>query len=376
MLRTFDKLTSVLKVRLTKILISTPVFRLHYRATFLITIACSILVTSRQFFGGHIDCVQNDAGVATRILNTYCFIAATFTVPKFSSLLDPMADDQKFSQLASLNEEQDQVKYHAYYQWVPFALFAQGLLFYAPYALWKAWEGAKITSIVQGLNVFDLRSRKEVRGAKEQILAKYLQRTLHHHNAWAVRYHVCMLANLVNVVGQIWFVDWFLDGEFRTYGWRVFKFLEGTDPEDRLDPMAAVFPKMTKCTFHKFGPSGSVNKHDALCILALNIINEKIYVLLWFWFVLLTLVTAVDFAYRLLVLYSSGLRAAILGRRLAAARRNRADLLIQRFQFGDFVLADLLGQNLDQNTFSNVFEHLAVYLIGDHDLNEDTPIMA
>ena len=108
----------------------------------------------------------------------------------------------------------------------------------------------------------------------------------------------------------------------------------------------------------------------------MNIINEKIYVLLWFWFVLLTLVTAVDFAYRLLVLYSSGLRAAILGRRLTAARRDRADLLIQRFQFGDFVLADLLGQNLDQNTFSNVFEQLAVHLIGDYDVNEDTPIMA
>ena len=259
MLRTFDKLTSVLKVRLTKILISTPVFRLHYRATFLITIACSILVTSRQFFGNHIDCVQNDAGVATRILNTYCFIAATFTVPKFT--LDAGDDvrhenSQKFAQLANLNEEEDQVKYHAYYQWVPFALFAQGLLFYAPYALWKAWESAKIRNIVQGLNVFDLRSRKEVRGAKEQILAKYLHRTLHQHNGWAVRFHVCMLANLVNVVAQIWFVDWFLDGEFRTYGWRVFKFLEGTDPEDRLDPMAAVFPKMTKCTFHKFGPSG------------------------------------------------------------------------------------------------------------------------
>ena len=31
--------------------------------------------------------------------------------------------------------------------------------------------------------------------------------------------------------------------------------------------------RMTKCTFHKFGTSGNIEKHDALCILPLNIGN-------------------------------------------------------------------------------------------------------
>ena len=39
---------------------------------------------------------------------------------------------------------------------------------------------------------------------------------------------------------------------------------------------------MTKCTFHKFGSSGEIEKHDAMCILPLNIVNEKIYIFLWF----------------------------------------------------------------------------------------------
>ena len=35
-----------------------------------------------------------------------------------------------------------------------------------------------------------------------------------------------------------------------------------------------IFPRMTKCTFHKFGTSGEIEKHDAMCILPLNIGNH------------------------------------------------------------------------------------------------------
>jgi hypothetical protein len=45
--------------------------------------------------------------------------------------------------------------------------------------------------------------------------------------------------------------------------------------------MAKVFPKVTKCTFFKYGPSGTVEKKDGLCVLPLNIINEKIYIFIW-----------------------------------------------------------------------------------------------
>lgn len=39
-------------------------------------------------------------------------------------------------------ETQDEpIKRHAYYQWVPFVLFGQALFFYIPHMLWKSWEG-------------------------------------------------------------------------------------------------------------------------------------------------------------------------------------------------------------------------------------------
>ena len=47
----------------------------------------------------------------------------------------------------------------------------------------------------------------------------------------------------MNVIGQIFFIDKFLDGEFSTYGMRVFEY-SGLEAEDRPDPMAVVFPKV------------------------------------------------------------------------------------------------------------------------------------
>ena len=105
------------------------------------------------------------------------------------------------------------------------------------------------------------------------------------------------MLNFVHVVGQIYIIDSFVGGEFTTYGLDVLNYTE-MEHEDRPDPMHVVFPKMAKCTFHKYGPSGTIERQDGLCILAMNIINEKIYVFLWFWFIGLTVWTAVHLMIR------------------------------------------------------------------------------
>jgi innexin len=48
---------------------------------------------------------------------------------------------------------QDEITHHAYYQWVPFILFAQAISFYLPHLIWRSWEGGKIKSLVIGLQL-------------------------------------------------------------------------------------------------------------------------------------------------------------------------------------------------------------------------------
>ena len=56
---------------------------------------------------------------------------------------------------------------------------------------------------------------------------------------------------------------------------KVFQ-LTGMDPENRTDPMEQVFPQMGKCTFKLYGPSGSVEQRDVMCLLPTNVANEKV----------------------------------------------------------------------------------------------------
>ena len=72
------------------------------------------------------------------------------------------------------------------------------------------------------------------------------------------------------------------------------------------------FFRMTKCTFHKYGTSGNIENHDVLCILPLNIVNEKIYIFIWFWFLVLGLLSFLVVLYRFIIIFSPYIRAYIL----------------------------------------------------------------
>lgn len=158
-----------------------------------------------------------------------------------------------------------------------------------------------------------------------------------HHNSYFFYFIFCEVLNFVNVVMQMYLIDAFLGGAFSTYGMDVIRYSE-MDQEYRVDPMVAVFPRMTKCTFHRFGSSGDVQKHDALCILPLNIVNEKIYVFLWFWFVILALVTAVMLVYRLIVIFFDPVRKSMLRSRARLCEPYHLSVVFNASKLGDWFI--------------------------------------
>jgi hypothetical protein len=115
---------------------------------------------------------------------------------------------------------------------------------------------------------------------RRKAIRNYLLRNFHRQNFYAMKYLFCELLNAVNIFAQIFLTDMFLGYEFSSYGRDVINFVQdGWD--DRSDPMDKVFPKVSKCTFNQFGPSGNIVPYDTLCVLPLNILNEKIFIFLW-----------------------------------------------------------------------------------------------
>ena len=153
-------------------------------------------------------------------------------------------------------------------------------------------------------------------------------------------------------------MDRFFDGTFLTYGIEVISFAE-RDQEDRIDPMVYIFPRMTKCTFHKFGPSGEIEKHDAMCILPINIVNEKIYIFLWFWMALLLVLTFLSNIFRFFIIVSPRIRAYLMYIRYRLIKKECINIIIKQTKMGDWFLLYMLGQNIDSVVFKEVVHELA-----------------
>ncbi|KAJ1527919.1 hypothetical protein ONE63_007854 [Megalurothrips usitatus] len=355
MLDIFRGLKNLIKV--SHIHIDSPVFRLHYSITVMILVAFSLIVTTRQYVGNPIDCVHTK-DIPEDVLNTYCWIHSTYTIS--TSFKKKLGEEVPYpgvdmSARGAGREGKDR-KYYGYYQWVCFCLFFQAILFYTPRWLWKNWEGGKIHALMMDLDV-GICSEVEKK-QKKKLLLDYLWENLRYHNWWAYRYYLCELLAFGNVVGQMFLMDRFFDGAFLRFGIEVIEFME-SDEETRIDPLVFVFPRMTKCTFHKFGVSGEVEKHDAVCILPLNVVNEKIYVFLWFWFMILGSLSLLTVLYRVLIILSPRIRVYLLRMRYRLINRDDIDAIVRRSKMGDWFLLYMLGENVDSVIFRDVMHELA-----------------
>ena len=231
MLEVFDSVKGLLK--LDKVNIDNDIFRLHYKATVIVLTTFSLLVTSRQFIGDPIQCIVE--GVPEYVMDTYCWIHSTFTIPNRIST-ERIGIDVPHPGIGVVREDDD-IKYHKYYQWVCFVLFFQAIPFYIPRYLWKRWEAGRMKMLVLDLNYPII--AEDTKNERKKVLVDYFATNLHNHNFYAICFFLCEVLNFINVVCQTYFMDLFLGGEFTTYGRDVMAMTE-KEPEDRTDPMAKV----------------------------------------------------------------------------------------------------------------------------------------
>ncbi|XP_050525464.1 innexin inx3-like [Daktulosphaira vitifoliae] len=345
-------LSKSFKVRNDKPKIDHHIFQCHYKLTTNILFTFCILVTANSLIGDPIECLSNFSKKPEiqKVVTKYCWLLNTFTINNHT----------KSQPMRGLGHVNGDVRQHSYYQWVPVMLFFQAITFYIPHWIWKILEDGKIRMITEGIrgrhiDGFDNRKIKLNR------LIQYCLQTLHTHNVYACGYFLCELLNTVNILGNIYITNKFLGSTFLLYGYEVTMFYinHKTKSFGYSNPMEVVFPKITKCIFYKYGPSGSIQDIDVMCILSQNNINEKIYFFLWFWFIIVGILSIYAVLYRLVYITQSFIwKNKIVKIATTSNNKDSQKMFIKNLQVGDVLFLNLIEKNIHFMNFKVLVEEL------------------
>jgi len=250
----------------------------------------SVTLFAKELLGEHIKCTRHDTDtsfISESTFNSYCYITDTFTLAEeqFSGAHPGVGPGHK-------NSDHSQFVYHSYYQWVPFLLLIQAASFYVPYLLYKFSHDNRIPHLIQDLQ--NTKPFNEIRDDKIGDIHIYLQDFYGSHGPWAYKLVLSDFLNLVNLILNILFLQWYLRGQFIDYGIEFLAYQLAEIKVRGMDPFNVIFPKMTKCNLQMYGPSGSIMNYDGLCVLPVNVLNEKIFLIVWAIFLPLLIITMVE----------------------------------------------------------------------------------
>jgi len=342
------QLKNYVKLKPSRADVSNIIFKTH-RFTAALLAMCSILTTSKQFFGESINCMLGGGSIPIQVFQSYCFMSGTYTLPMVSSNVSSVYSGVSTGYMNAGGAE-DGTVHHNYYQWVPLLLAFQACLSYFPWQMWKGVEGGKVGKLLSNVSQDPL---TEIT-LSEQIIS--LSEFLISHRGWfdscARKLRVWQIMCLILSVGQMYAMDLVLGYEYWSLGQHLFSY-------DLLQQnLAKVFPIVVKCSMTYVGPSGNFVNNSGLCTLPINIINEKIYMTLWFWFLLVTILSVLVLVYEFLKWMLPTMRHMKIQRLSPSSSSVLVKNVVDKCSYGDVVLLDLIANNVDSVQFETLLSNL------------------
>lgn len=285
----------------------SPADRLsHLWSVFLLGVF-AVFVTTSQFVGDaiHCWCPAEFSGAWVAYAKTVCWVKNTYYIP---------LEDTIPTEIALRESEELQ-----YYQWVPLIFMFMALLFKIPNLVWRAFNDGsgmnldKIVTLAEGTQLGSPEDREKTVKHIAVYMDRWLESNRDYSNSFLVRmrhraskicfflcarregnyltgfYMFTKILYMANVIGQFFLLNAFLAMDYNLYGAEVIQHLttHGTMKESPR------FPRVTLCDF-QIRQLQNLLRYTVQCVLPINLFNEKIFVFLWFWFVLVAVITGVD----------------------------------------------------------------------------------
>merc|ERR1712062_888906 len=99
--------------------------------------------------------------------------------------------------------------------------------------------------------------------------------------------------------------------------------------------------------------------NNAMCVLSQNIINEKIYLFLLFWFVLMFVVSAIQVIFEIAILTVPSFRSFVIARQAGSyLSGNIKNFIEQECNHGDWFVLHQIGKNTNRDFYFRFLEKL------------------
>ena len=276
-----------------------------YTSTLLVIFAG--IVSTKQFVGAPISCwcPAHFTESHRQYTNNICWISNTFYVPFEQRIPDDNDNVWRQKRMVS------------YYQWIPLILLSMILFSLIPGLLWRFFmlrSGVNVAALIDAATTCQRASYTEIRARTIRYIVVQMDRYLmaqrdyskgccvrirhvtskycfliggkRHGNYLTVSYLVVKLLYLFNAVGQLFLLDKFLGIDYHWYGIQVIsQLVRGEDWT-----VSERFPRVTLCNF-EIRHQARIHDYVVQCALTINLFNEKIFVIVWFWYVFIALAT-------------------------------------------------------------------------------------
>ncbi|KAH7671593.1 Protein INX-3 [Aphelenchoides avenae] len=272
--------------------------RLNYCFTSILLVLCATVVGTKQIFGHPIACMVDAEfpGQWVDYVHDYCFTKTTYY---YRPSQDPAVPGLK-SEVA-------------YYQWAPYVLALQALMFYFPHFLWTSLEKSSDldlrSTVEQVLNTRSLANEQRRLGVQTVVeyLADWSSAVVVAHEAWDAgapsRTSCPKMLSVANLFLQIYLLHRVVGHGHSSWALTI---IQGAI-DGNYWPETGLFPRVTYCDFEMF-TLGNVQKKTAQCALMINMLNEKVFVLVYAWLVFLLLPTVLNLVYSVAIVAGPFLR--------------------------------------------------------------------
>ncbi len=154
-------------------------------------------------------------------------------------------------------------------------------------------------------------------------------------------------------------------------------------PEERAriglaDPMCELFPKQVGCYYSRYGLGGGLDSRHGMCILGLNMINDKVFLIIWVWHYFMLTMGCIRVVTRLGQVLSSTVRLFLIRIKMHKYfKKNAHTKHIQHYlmhcSIGDWFVLYQMSKNLNTRFFAEFLALLAMTVDPDPNIEPEEP---